>query len=511
MGKDNSCDDQFLVSFFELLMHPWKEQPIIQDSIPDCQASNVEEAQYFSLAKYYFYHYRIVAPFFGALGYLSLAKVHFLKYILEHGVITDFIKGSPRLTSPEIFMAFDGISIDNATLLLNQINCPVSIYTELKESLETEDEARFVSAIDVCDISNISPVLKYIKFIIDKGMKMVEGRDKNLANNNADNVDIKKKVLYEQEAFFTEKLGWQPNGKMTRLMMLVMKKVLEWDLIPDAFFDFIYSYHYYLYCYFKGDGAFTESDTLAFEYMFHQPAFEKQYEENLRWWQEKVLEDKLVEYSVLMGVPADFDDKDNNDNVGRPYEEKASTNKAKTQDTPKKEELRLQNYLCKEPKLDKKSKLDYCKGFKRSIAKAGYAGDKALAKFIQGIADRKYIDDDAITKKSFAYALTGRGGFRKMKIIKVKWHHKDSDTREVPESVRVLLYISANLFDSDKTKGFTYSQLFDVLNAGPNPCVKDGKDQSAAYYDTVSDDFKEFFKECFGQFAKDFDKNNHKE
>lgn len=197
MGKDNNCDDQFLVSFFELLMHPWKEQPIIQDSIPDFQASNVEEAQYFSLVKYCFYHYRIVAPFFGALGYLSLAKVHFLKYILEHGVITDFIKGSPRLTSHEVFMAFDGISIDNATLLLNQINCPVSIYTELKESLETEDEVRFVSAIDVCDISNISPVLKYIKFIKDKGLKMVEGRDKNLVNNNIDNVDIKKKVLYE--------------------------------------------------------------------------------------------------------------------------------------------------------------------------------------------------------------------------------------------------------------------------------------------------------------------------
>ena len=290
-----------------------------------------------------------------------------------------------------------------------------------------------------------------------------------------------------------------------------MKKVLEWDLIPDVFFDFIYSYHYYLYCYFKEDGAFNESDTLAFEYMFHQPAFEKQYEENLRLWQEKVLENKLVEYSVLMGVPANFDDKDNNDNVGRPYatksEEKASTNKAKTKDTPKKEEWRLQKYLCKKVGLDKKSKLPYCKGFKRSIAKAGYAGDKALAKFIQGIADLKYIDDDTITKKSFAYALTGRGKFRKMTIIKVEWHPKDSDTREVPESVRVLLYISANLFDSDMTKGFTYSQLFDVLNAGSNPCIKDGKDQSSAYYDKVSNDFKEFFNECFGQFTKDFDKN----
>jgi len=170
-----------------------------------------------------------------------------------------------------------------------------------------------------------------------------------------------------------------------------------------------------------------------------------------------------------------------------------------------KERWRLQKYLCRDPGLDKDSQLDYCKGFKKSIVKAGDAGDRALTKFIQYLADNKYIDNDKITKNSFAYALTGRGNFRKMEIITVRWHHKKDDTRKVPESVSVLLYISSNLFDSEKGK--TYSQLFNVLDAGPNPCIKDGKDQSSAYYDKVSEDFEEYFNECFGQFTKDFDKN----
>ena len=174
-----------------------------------------------------------------------------------------------------------------------------------------------------------------------------------------------------------------------------------------------------------------------------------------------------------------------------------------------KETWRLQQYLCREQKLDEKTKLPYCKGFKKSIVEAGDDGDRALTKFIQYLADHEYIDDNKITKNSFAYALTGRGHFR-TGITKVEWHHEKDDTRKVPESVRVLLYISSNLFDSDNKKGKTYSQLFDVLNAGPNPCIKDGKDQSSAYYDKVSEDFKKFFNDCFGRFTKDFDKKNQK-
>lgn len=157
---------------------------------------------------------------------------------------------------------------------------------------------------------------------------------------------------------------------------------------------------------------------------------------------------------------------------------------------------RLQKYLSRKVELDKKSKLPYCIGIREKYANAGNAGDAALTKFIQGIADRGYIDDDNITKNSFAYALTGRGGFR-TEIIRVRWHHNDNDTREVPESIRVLLYISSNLFDSDKTQRKTYSQIFEVLDAGQNPCIKEGKDQSSAYYDSVSDSFKVFYKECF--------------
>lgn len=176
-------------------------------------------------------------------------------------------------------------------------------------------------------------------------------------------------------------------------------------------------------------------------------------------------------------------------NVKSNSEEKASTNEAETQDTPqKKKRWRLQKYLSR-PVEYRKDSLPHCQGIKVSIIKKG---DCALQKFIQGIAEWGYIDDDPITKNSFAYALTGRG-FR-TKIITVKWHHKKAK-KGIPESVKVLLYISKYMFDN--TAGETYTQLFEVLNAGPNPCIKDGKDQSSIYSESVSEEFKQFYKSCF--------------
>ena len=150
---------------------------------------------------------------------------------------------------------------------------------------------------------------------------------------------------------------------------------------------------------------------------------------------------------------------------------------------------RLQKYLSRPVQPSKEGQW-HCQGIKESIVKKG---DYALTKFIQGIADRGYIDDDKITKNSFAYALTGRGNF-KTEIIKVRWHHSEAE-KGIAESVRVLLYISKYMFDN--TTGETYTQLFKVLNAGINPYIKDESDQSPSYADHVSDDFKTFFISCF--------------
>lgn len=150
---------------------------------------------------------------------------------------------------------------------------------------------------------------------------------------------------------------------------------------------------------------------------------------------------------------------------------------------------RLQRYLSRQVECGKDS-LKHCQGIRENIINKG---DDKLTKFIQGIAKMGYIDNDPITKNSFAYALTGRGGF-KTKIIKVRWHHTKAK-KSLSESVRVLLYISSKMF---LTKKETYTQLFEVLDAGPNPCIKDGKDQSSSYSESVSEEFKKFFESCFG-------------
>lgn len=479
MVKEVDFNDDFVERFFELLMHPWVEQSVIQDSIPTFPTTNHEEEIYLDYIKCLFYRYRLATPFTGAIWYLSLDRVHFLKYILEHDIATDYFKNSTRLSCHELYMVFSGISLENSVFLLSQIDCPVSIFSELKNALEDESEDRFASAIDKCDISSIFPVLQYIKYIKETALKMYEGKYSPLREEKEeDNLVIQKKALYGFETFMTEKLGWQPNDKITRLMSFVAKKTLEWEVLPEAYFDFIYSYHYYVYCYLKEDGAFTESETHAFDYLFNQPAFEELYNENLQWWKDGVLDDKLEEFAKELGVEENDDEEVTNPSPR----------------SGEKQRWRLQKYLSRPVQPSKEGHL-HCQGIKESIVKKG---DYALTKFIQGIADRGYIDDDPITKNSFAYALTGRGGF-KTKIITVPWHH-NKVKKGISESVKVLLYISKHMFDN--TTGDTYTQLFKVLNAGINPCIKDGMDQSPSYADLVSDDFKDFFKSCFEKKSK---------
>lgn len=480
MEKVEKDLESFWNSLLDLLKEPWKAPPVIQDH------DSMDEDMFG------FYFNRLSMPYCIIVWYLCKTKVHFLRYALENEDVipTNLFIQSSRLTSHELYDAFSFLKPDNATLLLDRLDCPVSVYTEIKESLETGDKTRFISAIDGIDLSGITPFLKLVRFLIDKFPKWIEKISDSDQTTDSDAEAEKKKNLFEAENIATRYL--KTNSKEMQLLRLGMKKAENLVEIPDSFFKGWYSVLFYQYCDMKEDGALNESDIKAFEYVFHQPAFEEQYNENLQWWEDGIMDDKMEEYAKEWGFLEIIENKEAIDTQSNA---RASSNDI---EQPKKEDgWRLQNYLNREIKLDIKSKLSYCIGFKKSIAEAGSAGDRALTKFIQGIADLGYIDDDRVTKKSFAYALTGRGGFRGMVIKKVTWHHKKEDTREIPESVRVLLFISSNLFDPELTRGKTYSQIFEVLNAGTNPCIKGGKDQSASYYDKVSGAFKSFYEECF--------------
>ena len=516
----------------DILKNPWKKPVYIQDTIPTFpEESNDKDRTIHDLIKVMFVYKRLVCPYYSTVGHLCLNKSYFLKYVLEtYSKKEEFsilFKGTSRLTSHQIYEAFYGMSPNNASFLLDRIDCPVSVYTKLKDALESREELKFAEAIDECDISNILPALKFVLSVKNQ-IKQLDG----LGSQNNEEVDSEadsdvetemQKMRYKAENEMTEKFDVSPSSKFNQENKTFIDELLRLMNNPNELLESFYPPLFCQYCQMKKGGGLNDSDIKAFEYIFHQTAFEEQYNECMKLWENGVLKDRYAKQPEENSPSEEVEGGEKKTVMANREETQTLQIEELTEEdvkvVPKKpqkiaretdEEIwRLQKYLSRKAHLDKKTKLPYCKGFKKSIVKAGDAGDRALTKFIQYLADNKYIDDDRITKNSFAYALTGRGDFRKMKIIKVEWHHKDSDTREVPESVRVLLYISSNLFDSEKGK--TYSQLFDVLNAGPNPCIKGGKDQSPAYYDSVSEDFKEYFNECFGQFAKDFDKNIHKE
>lgn len=471
MKKNEKELESFWDGLLDVLRNPWRKPTNSSKTIPTPSNNDDLFGIYFN---------RLFVPYCIIVWYLCKMKAHFLRYALDNDDVipTDLFSQSSRMTSHELYFAFSVLEPDNATLLLDRIECPVSVYTELKEALTTGEETRFVSAIDGLDLSEIDPFLKLVRFVMDRLPNLVEKLCDSDQNTDLDVEAKKKKSLYDIKEIATSHLG--TNSKERRLINFGVKKAENLGDNLDSFLRIWYSTLFYQYCWMKKDEALNESDIQAFEYVFHQPAFEERYDENMKWWEDGVLDDKLEEYGKEWGVSEIAEDE--------------PKKKGKSND----DRWRLQGYIRRLPEPGN----DHCKGFKESICQTKSDVDIFLTKLIQGLADRKYIDNDPITKNSVAYILTGRGGFQ-TKIKKVEWHHPKEENGRVPESVKVLLFLSSRLFDARKTEGETYTQMFKHLNAGRNPYIKeDGRDQSPSYIDSVSDEFKEFYKRCLKKQVK---------
>lgn len=517
----------------EAFEHPLKKYPTLQKVfLADYENKNEEDV----------FSSKLLIPFCSVMYYLinkdAVVFEGFMEFVDDLGEI----KSIPRLDSNEVFETLSQLSIHNALKVLERNNFTDGTYTELKESLEGGDKRRFVTALKDCNTTPISPILKVLnipRMIIQK-FDVLE-YEVTKARFESDEL-LSKWAWYKARKLLQELFGNRIKTIGSNTIRVELPEEFEVkiqfdeeeeEVVDTEWVCFIYDLIFGLFSYIKGEGILDENAINVIEHIMKQPPFEERYQQHQDCWKDGGTNDEISAFitrhqdyfsdELVSEMKSSLNDNDSYEEaevieepqstpqIEEPAAEevKEKVNRDEENDSvssPKtKERWRLQKYLCRDPGLDKDSQLDYCKGFKKSIVEAGDAGDRALTKFIQYLADNKYIDNDKINKNSFAYALTGRGNFRKMKIITVRWHHKKDDTRKVPESVSVLLYISSNLFDSEKGK--TYSQLFNVLDAGPNPCIKDGKDQSSAYYDKVSEDFEEYFNECFGQFTKDFDKN----
>lgn len=278
----------------DILKNPWKSPVYIQDTIPTFPEENDEDRPVHNLIMLHFIDKRLLRPYYSTVGYLLLNKVYFLKYILEtYSTKADFVamfEGPSRLTFNEIYKAFNGMSPTNASFLLDRIGCPVSVYTRLKESLEKKEETKFAEAIDECDISNILPALKYILFVKQQVKELNSPEPQGKKGTNVDFETAKQKLLYELETDMTEKHGILPNSQLKQESMAFIGELLKLTNNPNELLESFYPPLFCQYCQMKKGGGLNDSDVNAFEYIFHQPAFEEQYERCMKLWETGELE-----------------------------------------------------------------------------------------------------------------------------------------------------------------------------------------------------------------------------
>lgn len=288
----------------DVLNNPWEEPEIIKDTIPSLPAGGDEEdRKKHNLIKFHFYLQRLFLPYYFVVRHLCLNKKYFLTYILEYVSKTAdypiFFDNPSRLTSHEIYQAFVGMSLNNASFLLDKINCPLSVYTQLKDSLQFGEETKFAEAIDRCDISRILPVIKFILFVKNQmnSSNSTNSPGQQPKEQTALDIDTeiekaKEIAIYEHESVLTEKHGVLPNSKAIQDSREFAKLFFGFLDEPDDFLKETYPFLFSQYKKMKDGGAITESDCKAFEYIFHQPAFEEQYNECLKQWKVSVLESK---------------------------------------------------------------------------------------------------------------------------------------------------------------------------------------------------------------------------
>lgn len=317
----------------DILKNPWKSPLYIQDTIPTFPEENDEDRPVHNLIMLQFIDKRLLRPYYSTVGYLLLNKVYFLKYILEtYSTKADFVamfEGPSRLTFNEIYKAFNGMSPTNASFLLDRIGCPVSVYTRLKESLEKKEETKFAEAIDECDISNILPALKYILFVKQQVKELNSPEPQGKEGTNMDFETAKQKLLYELETDMTEKHGISPNSQLKQESMAFIGELLKLTNNPNELLESFYPPLFCQYCQMKKGGGLNDSDVKAFEYIFHQPAFEEQYERFMKLWETGELEGMFTKRSE--------EDSQNEDGSKEGFDSVAA-NKKEQQSTPQIEE-----------------------------------------------------------------------------------------------------------------------------------------------------------------------------
>lgn len=413
--EDN--DKLFWEGLSDILEEPWKTPPVIQDTIPPL-ALTIEDGNTDGDKQdtFGFYFLRLELPFYFVVAYFVQNNKHFFSYFTDGDGLDVFspIHKASRLTTHDIYEVFSWLSTDCALVLLEHIDCQFSVYTELKESLEANEKERFIEIIDNLDLENIIPTLSFVRFLIneigfirDKAIS----KDNNTGEDDLDSEDKKSRILYNCDRILTDELGHPAKGSEKQAMLSMAKHSLNLRVLPEAFFNYLYSSLFYGYCWADEDGFLTESDKKVFDYIFRQPAFEEQYNQNMVWWENEIIEEKVEEFALKIKENSRSEVVEGGE--GNPIEANPVNYIFSTSRWHLPDDFFTESYI------DTCDVKEYFPMFMEHIIKLGRVEKEKLPdvkkhfkdyfeSFINWLARTGYIDNTSIIKSSFAHALTGR-------------------------------------------------------------------------------------------------------
>lgn len=382
-----------------------------------------------------------------------------------------------RLTSGEIYKVLSGLSLNNASELLNRIGCTDGVYSELIKALDKKDKKRFVDALYECNTSNISSSLACIFFLQSEGRRFEEEKKKAFGGSSAEfqksiiqsMLDVLKTseksindVIRELRNEIEDSLSSVINSlhnlstpqeknlpklheeeiltkldEIERSFNTSMKDNNNSDGISDD--DRLCSLKYYTfffqYCRLKDDGVLDHSATRAFEYLFRLPSVKEKYDVGMRCWNNGCWMEKLLEFeSRLQDATSDVgkkaineieppeptstpapepDQEDKTDSIGHLFP------RSKYEFVP-------ENYF--DPECVSKG---YIEEHYELVDRVKKHGLLAFVNFINYIANEGFIENDDETKALLAYRLTGRMRPEKQKLDKIIWFKEKGEPKEL--------------------------------------------------------------------------------
>ena len=409
--------------------------------------------------------------------------------ILER--VTEVVEGmnnhrdfySRRLTSNELYKALSILRSDTASFILGKLECTEGVFSEISDALNMKDQSRFVKAIKDCNTAQIKPILNCILYLQNmtkvfelKKSRAFAPKERSIAmktngeivtdgiesgfsiTSNGDSV-VATDILGIDYLLVSNNLLLRDENQIQLCSQLLrvndyynpcypkkgegvdLKKCDKELLCSCKYFAFLFQY-----CRIKDSYVSYFGNKNAFEYLFKLPAVRGMYDEGLKYWKQNCWEKKLAEYESYLLDPENCED--TTASISEPISQDPVVGSAFTWRLPPDffdnsyiVDCKINEYL--QGFLDNKNgfALESVRDVKMPEVKSTL--NPAFEDLINYFASEGYIDNDDVTKSSFAYALTGRKVDIKTK--KVTWKRVFYDSEKPMNWLNNMCYLVREL------------------------------------------------------------------